>query len=102
WITELLAGGIIALILFALVTVVPLTKTWRQDLKLRVPSPLLAVTVAAMTFTISYQLGPEQGMLFGLLGATLGTQAAITNQARGAEEPRGAEEHSVAEAHPSG
>jgi len=102
WITELLAGGIIALILFALVTVVPLTKTWRQDLKLRVPSPLLAVTVAAMTFTISYQLGPEQGMLFGLLGATLGTQAAITNQARGAEEPRGAEEHSVVEAHPSG
>ncbi|CAB4810130.1 MAG: hypothetical protein F2744_05625 [Actinobacteria bacterium] len=96
WITELLAGGIIALILFALVTVVPLTKTWRQDLNLRVPSPLLAVTVAAMTFTISYQLGPEQGVLFGLLGATLGTQAAVANQASGAEE------HSVVEAHPSG
>ena len=75
---------------------VPLAKTWRQDLKLRVPSPLLAVTVAAMTFTISYQLGPEQGVLFGLLGATLGTQAAITNQARGAED------HRVVEAHPSG
>ncbi|CAB5039989.1 unannotated protein [freshwater metagenome] len=49
-----------------------------------------------MTFTISYQLGPEQGVLFGLLGATLGTQAAITNQARGAED------HRVVEAHPSG
>ncbi len=96
WITELLAGGIIALILFALVTVVPLTKTWRQDLKLRVPSPLLAVTVAAMTFTISYQLGPEQGVLFGLLGAALGTQAAFANQARSAEE------EIVVEAHPSG
>jgi hypothetical protein len=96
WITELLAGGIVAVVLFALVTVVPLSKTWRRDLRLRVPSPLLAVTVAAMTFTISYQLGPEQGVLFGLLGAGIGTQAAVANQARGAEE------HRVVEAHPSG
>jgi hypothetical protein len=80
WITEMLAGGIVAVILFGLVTVVPLSKTWRRDLRLRIPSPLLAVTVVAMTFTISYQLGPEQGVLLGLLGAGIGTQATLMNE----------------------
>ena len=96
WITELLAGGIIAVVLFALVTVVPLSKTWRRDLRLRVPSPLLAVTVAAMTFTISYQLGPEQGVLFGLLGAGIGTQAALMT------EPKSTVKNTVVETYPGG
>ena len=86
WITEILAGGILAVILFGLVTVVPLSRTWRRDLRRRVPSPLLAVTVAAMTFTISYQLGPEQGVLFGLLGAGIGTHTALVNQSKSASE----------------
>ncbi|CAB4530043.1 unannotated protein [freshwater metagenome] len=96
WITEILAGGILAVILFGLVTVVPLSRTWRRDLRLRVPSPLLAVTVAAMTFTISYQLGPEQGVLFGLLGAGIGTHTTLVNQSKSASES------TVVETRPSG
>ncbi len=96
WITEMLAGGILAVILFGLVTVVPLSKTWRRDLRLRIPSPLLAVTVVAMTFTISYQLGPEQGVLFGLLGAGIGTHTTLVNQSNSASES------TVVETHPSG
>lgn len=69
WVTELLMGGVAAVALFALAAVAPTVRSWLLDRARHRPSQLTTVAVAALVFTTSYQLYPEQGVVFGTLGA---------------------------------
>jgi hypothetical protein len=71
WVTELLLGGVLAVVLFAAATVLPTIRSWILDRSNRRPALLTAAAIAALIFTVSYQLYPEQGVIFGTIGVVV-------------------------------
>jgi hypothetical protein len=60
-------------VLLVVAAVVPTVRTWLADRAAHRPSQLTAPAIAALVFTTSYQLYPEQGVVLGVLGAALVT-----------------------------
>jgi len=71
WITALLSGGVIGVAAFAAATLVPVAIAWRRDYQRRTIALLTPVAVAALVYTVSYQLDMAQAVLLGLLAAAV-------------------------------